>query len=413
MASDLRNELDAAERLVAAIQDLSLAPDLTAVAAVVRRAARQLTGADGATFILREGNFCYYADEDAISPLWKGSRFPLATCVSGWVMVNRQPAVIPDIYSDPRVPIDAYRPTFVKSLATVPIRPESPIAAIGTYWATMHAATERELQLLQALANSTCVAMENIRILANLEERVRVRTMELAAANHELEEKNRELEAFAYTASHDLRAPLRAVQGFAELLARDGGNRLSAESAGHLGRIETAANRMGDLIEDLLMLARVSASGVEKTDVDLGRMAGEIIDGLAAGEPARRAEVRVASGCRVRGDAGLLRIVLENLLGNAWKFTSRTPETNIEFGFTDRPGWRDCFVRDNGAGFPAAEASLLFTPFKRLHPEREFPGVGVGLATVRRIVQKHGGEVRAEGATGRGATFTFSLPQPA
>ncbi|HLP24198.1 MAG TPA: GAF domain-containing protein, partial [Acidobacteriota bacterium] len=198
---DHDHELAAANRLITAIQELSLARDLSAVMQIVRRAARELTGADGATFVLRDGTQCYYADEDAISPLWKGNRFPMATCISGWVMMNRTAAVIPDIFQDPRIPVEAYRPTFVKSLAMVPIREKAPIAAIGNYWARPHQASARELWLLQALANSTSVAMENIEVCADLERRVRHRTEQLEAANRELEETNRELEAFAHSAS--------------------------------------------------------------------------------------------------------------------------------------------------------------------------------------------------------------------
>lgn len=155
--------------LVEVVQRLSLARSRDEIQQIVRRAARQLTGADGATWILRDRDFCFYADEDAISPLWKGQRFPLEACVSGWVMLNRQPVVIPDIYVDPRVPHEAYRPTFVKSLAMVPIRTVDPVGAIGNYWATRHHATEEEVQLLQALADSTAVALENVYALEELE----------------------------------------------------------------------------------------------------------------------------------------------------------------------------------------------------------------------------------------------------
>lgn len=410
MSPDLRHELHAAERLIAAIQELSLARNLPTVMAIVRQAARQLTGADGATFVLRDGDCCYYADEDAISPLWKGHRFPMSTCISGWVMMNREPAIIPDIYQDPRIPVDAYRPTFVKSLAMVPIRPQAPIAAIGNYWATPHRATEHELRLLQLLANSTCVAMENIAILADLERRVDTRTRELAAANDALEEKNRELEAFAFSASHDLRAPLRAVEGFSNLLVEDTGNQLSPQSRGYLQRITTATARMDQLIRDLLGLARVSAAAMQKQPADLAALAREILGEFAASEPARRVRVVIPDEVTVSCDLNLLRIALVNLLGNAWKFTARTPDAAIEFGSLGHDGAREFFVRDNGAGFPADRAAQLFLPFKRLHNEREFPGVGIGLATVRRIVQKHGGDVRAEGAVGQGARFSFTLP---
>lgn len=178
----------AMEKLVHVVQALSLARDMPSLQRTVRSAARELTGADGATFVLRDGDQCFYADEDAIGPLWKGLRFPMDMCVSGWVMQNRAPALIADIYQDPRVPADAYRPTFVRSLAIVPIRTMDPIGAIGNYWAHIHQPTQHELHVLQALADSTAVAVESIHILANLEEHVQRRTRELEAANARIRE---------------------------------------------------------------------------------------------------------------------------------------------------------------------------------------------------------------------------------
>ena len=171
----------AMEKLVEVVQELSMARDLANVMDIVRRAARNLTGADGATFVLREGDQCFYAEEDAIAPLWKGLRFPMSACISGWAMLNRRPAVIEDIYADSRIPANAYRPTFVKSLAMVPIRTLSPVGAIGTYWAKMRKPKEAEVRLLQALADSTSLAMENVRVYGELEQRVRLRTSELSA----------------------------------------------------------------------------------------------------------------------------------------------------------------------------------------------------------------------------------------
>lgn len=173
-------------RLIDIVQELSLARHLDDVTAIVRHAARNLVGADGATFVLKDGPNCYYKDEDAIAPLWKGRRFPLETCISGWAMLNREPAVIPDIYLDDRIPHAAYRPTFVKSLVMVPIRTKNPIGAIGTYWQTERLASAEEVRLLQALADSTSVALENVQIYAELEARVQARTEELAAANERL-----------------------------------------------------------------------------------------------------------------------------------------------------------------------------------------------------------------------------------
>jgi GAF domain-containing protein len=166
--------------LVGAVQRLSLARSIPEIQAIVRTVARHLTGADGATFVLRDGQHCFYADEDAISPLWKGQRFPLQACISGWAMLNRRPAVIEDIYADARIPHDAYRPTFVKSLAMVPIRTLDPVGAIGNYWASRHQPTPSEVELLQALADSTAVAIENVRVYQELE-KARLETLQRLA----------------------------------------------------------------------------------------------------------------------------------------------------------------------------------------------------------------------------------------
>lgn len=176
------------ERLVEAVQQLSLARDLARVQEVVRSAARDLTGCDGASFVLRDGDQCFYADESAIAPLWKGSRFPIESCISGWSMLHGETTIIPDIYADDRIPHEAYRPTFVKSLVMVPIRTVDPIGAIGNYWAAPHTATADEVRLLQALADSASIAMENIAVHDDLENRVRQRTADLERANREIEQ---------------------------------------------------------------------------------------------------------------------------------------------------------------------------------------------------------------------------------
>jgi putative two-component system response regulator len=183
------SRFEQANELVRAIQRLSLARSIAEVQAIVRTAARRLTGAEGATFVLREGAYCYYADEDAISPLWKGQRFPLEACVSGWAMLNRRAAAIEDIYADPRVSHDAYRPTFVKSLAMVPIRMLDPVGAIGNYWARRHRPSAAEVELLQALADSTAVALENVRAYEELEQ-ARLETLNRLALAAEYRDDN-------------------------------------------------------------------------------------------------------------------------------------------------------------------------------------------------------------------------------
>ncbi|MDP7702145.1 MULTISPECIES: sensor domain-containing diguanylate cyclase [unclassified Mycobacterium] len=178
--------IDGMERLLRAVQELSLARSLGDIQRIVRTSARELTGCDGATFVLRDNDKCYYADEEAIAPLWKGNRFPIEACISGWAMLNRDAAVIPDIYVDSRIPQGIYRPTFVRSLVMVPIRRLDPIGAIGNYWAHQHQPSDQEVRLLQALADSTSIAMENVQVSGELEQRVRDRTAELEKANEEI-----------------------------------------------------------------------------------------------------------------------------------------------------------------------------------------------------------------------------------
>jgi PAS domain S-box-containing protein len=236
----------------------------------------------------------------------------------------------------------------------------------------------------------------------SLERRVRERTDALEGANAELE-------AFSYSVSHDLRAPLRALDGFSLALLEDYGDKLDEEAADYLRRIRAASQRMAQLIDDLLMLSRVTRRDMTPGKVDLTALARTIGADLAGDDPGRQVTLSVAENMSVDGDAQLLDVALRNLLGNAWKFTSRTKDAQITVGAEDREGELVYYVRDNGAGFEARYADKLFAPFQRLHGEDEFPGTGIGLATVKRIVRRHGGRVWAEGATGRGATVWFTL----
>jgi len=398
------------QHLVTVVQQLSLARTLPAVMEIVRHAARNLVAADGATFVLRDGDLCFYTDEDAIGPLWKGQRLPMSTCISGWAMLNRQPAVIKDIYQDARIAHDAYRPTFVKSLVMMPIRATAPIGAIGVYWSAIHRATREEVDLLQALADSTSVAIESVDLLTHLEQRVTDRTSDLHRRSAELEVLNRELEAFSYSVAHDLRSPLITIDGFSQVLLENSGNRLDSTGREHLERICVAVRRMHRLINDLLELSKIVRAPMHYAAVDLSRMARDVVRTIRERDPTREVEAFIADSLTAEGDASLLRIVLENLLANAWKFTSKTPKARIEFGArADQGGRQAFFVRDNGAGFDPRYATNLFSPFQRLHPESQFPGNGVGLATVQRIVHRHSGEVWAEAAVDHGACFYFTL----
>ncbi len=272
------------------------------------------------------------------------------------------------------------------------------------------ARTAAELERLQALA-------ELERHRDSLEDRVRERTEEVRQQARIIEQErsalahaNRELESFAYSVSHDLRAPLRAINGFAQALEEDYGHHLNTEGRDYLRRIRRASERMGQLIDDLLMLSRVSRHQLRRQRVDLSALAQEVAAELRQLEPHRRVALELESHLTATGDPLLLRIVLENLLGNAWKYTRKQPHPRVRFGSCTTPQGETAFyVQDNGAGFDMRYADKLFVAFQRLHHLHEYEGTGIGLATVARIVQRHGGRVWAEGVCDRGATFYFTL----
>ncbi len=678
--------------LAGTIEKIAAVRDLPSLMAIVRHSVRELTGADGATLVLRDNGHCHYVDEDAIGPLWKGQRFPLESCISGWAMLHAEAVTIEDIYADPRIPHEAYRPTFVKSLAMVPIGRDQPVGAIGCYWARQHFATPEELELQQALADAMSVGLANIdlfqhletsrqgaeesatlaresqarlqlvleatneglwdwdlrsgvvyrspryyeligykpetalgdfdffrklvhphdlervlgiidahrqgktsvieydfrlitasgkerwmavkgravgkerwmavkgraverdaqgmalrivgmlmdigsrkaaeaalqesqerlqllidhapaalamfgrdmrylavsrrwiddyslgardlvgqghyeifpeiteawkevhrrglageivrsdedrferadgtvqwlrwevrpwhtvegsvggivifsediteRVLAqqeilqlnaSLERRVAERTAELSLANQELD-------AFAYAVSHDLRAPLRATLGFSQALIEDFGDKFEGEARFYLDQIGIASRKMENLIEGILALSRSTRGELRRERIDLSALSASIVAELQRAVPERPVSIDIEPGLTASGDPRMIEAMLRNLLGNAWKYSGKaaTPAIRVYSGEID--GLRGTCIADNGAGFDMAHAGQLFQPFRRLHREDEFPGAGIGLATVQRIVNRHGGEIRVQAAPNAGATFCFSLP---
>ena len=388
----MRTVPDDTSRLTDVIAELSATESLEQVTAVVTHAVRTLVGADGATFVIRADGKCHYVDEDAISPLWKGHRFPLSACLSGWAMLNRDTAVIPDIYADDRIPHDVYRPTFVKSLAMAPVRRPDPIAAIGAYWREERMPTAAEVRTLEILANSSAVALENLELRGSLSRRISERD---------------ELEAAIHTVAHDLRSPLGTMLGYAELLedlVED------SQQATFARTIRQAGERLSTQIDKMLAVYRVTSQPIEPARVDLSVLAQQVVEDQLRRAGDRSVTATVRPGLVAVADPALAHLMFENLIGNAFKYSGRAPHAEISVTGTSADGVTTVVVADNGAGFDPADADRLFHPLTRLHHTRDFEGTGLGLASVARIVALHGGTITATGSPGKGATFTVTLP---
>jgi signal transduction histidine kinase len=394
------------DRLLRVVAELASARDVPTVTTIVRTAARALTHADGVTFVIREGGECYYADEDAIAPLWKGKRLPMHQCVSGWVMRTGQPVVIPDIYADSRVPHDAYRPTFVRSMAMVPVRPDNPVGAIGAYWASEHTASPQELQTLSTLADSASVALANVAVYDELN-RALVRERQ---AREAAEAGTAAKDEFLAMVSHELRQPLQAILAGVQVMAL----RSSRDHGVHAREIVARqAQHMVRILEDLLESSRIvrGAVAIKPEMVDLRDVVREAIEVAGAGNGPRRDIDLVLPSVPVllNVDAARFRQVIQNLLANAIKFTQRNETIAVTIETTD------CdvavHVRDAGMGIDPTMLPHIFDLFTK-GDHRE--GFGIGLAVVQRLVELHGGTVEARSAgRGSGSEFIVRLPMNA
>ena len=394
-----------AARLLHVAHDLSFARDLETVVITARKAARELTGADGVSVVLRSGNECYYADEEAIAPLWKGRRFPLEECVSGWVMTQNVPVVIGDVFADSRVPHEVYRPTFVKSLAMVPVRAPEPIAAIGAYWADRHDATEEELGAMTLLADNIALALRNVELYD-----------ELSVALHREKDARRVAEAataskdeFLMLVAHELRQPLHASLAALRMMS----GRTTAESGEHARSIvERQLTQMTRLVEELLDTARIVRGHVQLNEAVFDvRAAIERAADMSRALIAERQHEFVVSlpeqPVMVQADAARLEQVFSNLLSNAAKYTD--PGGRITLSLAVDQNFANITVSDTGRGIDPVAMTTIFDLFARA--ASDVRGFGVGLAATRRLVELHGGTIQARSeGVGRGAQFRVSLP---
>jgi two-component system CheB/CheR fusion protein len=397
--------------LLQAVSALASARTLEELMSVVRQSLRTLMRADGVTLVLRDGGMCHYADEDAIEPLWKGRRFPLEACISGWVMQHREPAVIADIYADPRIPHEAYRSTFVRSLAMMPVGTDAPVAAIAAYWAHRHTATRKEREILRVVADAAALGMRN----ASLAEQRELALVRESEARHQAEDANQLKDDFLATLSHELRTPLHVIQSWLWQLRR---SHDPEELSKAVEVVERNVALQSRLVEDLLDMSRASA-GQLRIQVQLVNIAALCTTLVEVVQPIARAknihlELSQSGAAFIWGDPDRVQQMLWNVVNNAIKFT---PEDGlVRLGISREARRVVVTVDDNGIGIDPRFLPFMFDRYRQAdqRPARRYGGLGLGLNIVRELAHLHGATVRAESCgIDQGTRIAIEFPIPA
>jgi len=381
------------------VQDLTAAKNIQNVQEIVVHSARKLLGSDGASVVFKENNQCFYAAEDAVAPLWEGQRFPIESCVSGWAMLNKKSLVIDDIFDDPRVPVENYRHTFVKSLTMVPINLNEPLGAIGNYWKTNYKPSDIEVALLQSLADSAARAIENISLLNEIEHKAIERTKRLEAS-------------FLANMSHEIRTPINSIMGFSSLLPEEDSKELMCNYANIIVR---NSEHLVHIIDDIVLYSRLQAKmlAFHAMDFNLCNLFQELEHILSPQAKQKGIafifENTIECANKFITDYEKLKQVLTGLIANAIKYTEEgfvrvTAENKNEAYLFS--------VCDTGIGIPEAEKSHIFDRFFRGSNTRKetVPGTGLGLSIVRELLAILGGKIWFECNKGKGTCFYFTLP---
>ncbi len=391
-------------QLAEAIQNLSLAKSQEEIFALVSKAAQQITGAQGAAFVLRDvDEQCYYSDEASISPLWKGQRFPMKNCISGWAMLNKQVVVVPDIYQDDRIPIDAYISTYIKSLVIIPIRQEDPIAAIGVYWSQSHIATQEEIELLTALANCTATAMENIGLL-----------LEVKESNQSLRTLLRARDEFLSIASHQLKTPLTAMQIQLQMTQRKIRNDQKGHAGAYLKDIQSSLkhiNNLNDVINELLDVSLLTLGELKLNPghFSLNQAVDDVITKLTPSLRLAQCELKTEfdDDIQVYMDNYRIEQIFSHLISNISK---HAPKSHAQLLIQKRSSKLVVHLEDNGPGIPKDIQYKIFRRFERDGLYTQRPGLGLGLYITKKLVELHGGYLFLYSSPETGTKYLIELP---